>query len=76
MAENPPGEKLLCTTVLRSLVQKTSSNTTGIATHDSLQMLETVIILICHCISWLESKSAPLTEVKKLRFKTGKRKKI
>ncbi len=76
MAENPPGEKLLCTTVLRSLVQETSSNTTGIATHDGLQMPEIVIILICHCISWLESKLVPLTEVKKLGFKkTGRRKK-
>lgn len=61
-----PGEMLLCTRVLRSVIQKTSSNTTGIATDDNLQMLETVIITICHQISWLESKSAALTEVKKL----------
>lgn len=47
MAENPPGEKLLCTTVLRSLIQITSSNVAGIATSQSLQRLETVIIMIC-----------------------------
>lgn len=65
MVENPLGEKLLCTTVLRSLVQKTSSNTTGIATHNGFQMLEIVIILICQpSISWLESNSAPLREDK------------
>lgn len=51
MAENPPSEKLSSTTVVRSLVQKTSSNTTGIATNDSLRMLETIIYIIYYYLS-------------------------
>lgn len=69
-----PGETLSCTTVLRSPIQKTSSNATGIATNGSLLVLETVIITIWYQISWSESKSAPLTGVKKFGFETGKRK--
>lgn len=66
MAENPPGEKLFCTSVFRSLIQKTSSIIAGIAINGSLLMLQTVIMQSCHFIIWLKSESKPLVEVKKL----------
>jgi len=49
MGENPPGEKLTCTSVFRSLLQTTSSNIAGIATNACPQMFGMVSIMMAAC---------------------------